>query len=394
MARKIITGIDIGSSTVKTVIAEANADEKQINVLGTGISPSHGLRKGYVINPNDVAFAIEKSVEEAQENSGLTIRNAFVSIGGIGLQAIASKGTVIIARADHEITEKDLERAIEQSEIQLNRASNHLLNRTIIHRFSLWHKIDGNLALGDPVGMKGEKLETETLFITCLNQHLANLIRSLELSKTRIEDIIAAPWAMSHQLLNQKEKEVGSLLLDIGGDTSSIIVFEESKPISLETLPLGSNHISYDIARGFQVSLNEAEQLKISYGKDPFLARKLDNIIEPRLKDIFELVEKHLSRIKRSQLLPAGIILTGGGANLLKIEEIAKKSLGLPVQIGRPKFIKNAEDPICKNPVWSIALGLCLVGFLDEGGSNLATVGGLMTKIKSTLSKCVKIFLP
>lgn len=369
MSREIIMGIDVGTSNVKVVVMEKNSETALPRVVSTGLSVSQGLRRGYIVNPAETANSIRDAVTQAKKAANLNIKNAFISIGGAGLQGVHSKGSVLVSRTDHEINENDQKRSISQSEAQLNRnSSSYLLNREILHIFPVSYKIDGEQIMGDPVGMKGEKLETETFLITYPSQHLSNLIKSMELAGVTIEDAIAKPWAMSHTLLNRQEKEVGSLLINIGGDTSTIIVFEEGVPISSEVFPFGSNHITYDIARGFQVPLQEAEELKLSYDSDSSIKKKLANIIEPRLSDIFELVETHLDKINRVGLLPAGIIITGGGANLPRIDEIAKKALSLPVQLRQSRFYEDPKFTVA-NPMWSVAAGVCLASLNGKENS-------------------------
>lgn len=395
MSREIIMGIDVGSSAVKTVILGKNNDKNIPAILGTGLSVSHGLRRGYIINPEEVAQSIEKSVREARKNANINIKQAFVSIDGAGLQSLKSSGSIVVARADNEITENDIKRAVNQSESQLNRASSSfLLNRDILHNFPISYKIDGEQVMGNsPLGMKGEKLEVETLFITCLTPHMNNLVKSMEMAKIQVEDISAAPYVMSHCLLGPREKEVGALLINIGGDTSSIIVFEEGSPVSSEIFPIGSNHITYDIARGFQIPLSQAEEMKLSYGNDSSLKRKLQNIIEPRLNDIFELAENHLRKINRSGLLPAGVILTGGGANTINIEDLAKKLLALPVQSSQPKFMEDPKNPV-SNPIWSVAMGLCLNNFADTSYSSSILPQKLGRGAKNLMVRWFKNLLP
>ena len=174
-------------------------------------------------------------------------------------------------------------------------------------------------------------------------------------------------------------------------DTSSLMVFEEGSPVSLEIFSIGSNHITYDVAQGFQILLDEAEQLKTSYGSDSSVKRKLHTIVEPRLNDIFELVENHLNKIKRNKLLPAGIILTGGGSNLLGIDDMAKSSLQIPAQLTTSNFSGDPKE-ILSDPIWSVALGLCLTG-MDDKVSNPDS-RGLGSKTKKTLMRLFKNFLP
>ncbi|MFC1751608.1 cell division protein FtsA [Patescibacteria group bacterium] len=396
MARDIVMGIDIGTSVVKTVIAERQEDSITPRILGYGASPAHGLRRGFIVDQNDVALAVKNSVNKAHKNIDSRIRRAYVAIEGIGIDGIRSKGSIVASRADNEITENDLKRAVSQCETQLGRSSSsYLLNREIVHSFPLIHKVDEEVVTGSPVGMKGEKLEVEALFITSPVQHFNNLIKTMDIAGITIEDIIAAPLANSHILLNKKEREVGCLLVNIGGDTSSMMVFEEGTPVSIEVFPIGSNHITYDIARGFQILLDEAERLKLSYDVDASMKRKLTSIIEPRLNDIFELIGGHLNKIQRTGLLPAGIILTGGGANLSNVESVAKKTLTLPSQLSQAKLSGCYNDPLI-DPSWSVALGLCSSA-LNEGDSTMSCSGGISgfgTKTKKMLVRWFKNFLP
>ncbi len=382
-------GIDVGTNTVKTVVAERRGDESVPRILATGVSPSHGLRKGFIINYEDVSASIKNSAKQALEKTNVAIKEAFVSIDGGGLEGIRSKGSIVVARADNEITENDVKRAQNQSEAQLNRSSSsYLLNREILHTFPISYKIDDEEIIGDPVGMKGEKLEVETLFATDHSQQVNFLVKSIESAGIKVEDIVAAPWAASYAVLNRKEKEVGCVLLNIGGDASSIIVFEEGGPVSMEILPIGSNHITYDIARAFQVLLNEAEELKISYGNDPAARRRLSSVIEPRLNDIFEFVGNHLNKIQRNGLMPGGIILTGGGANILGADEVAKKILKLPSQLSQNKMPENFGGEAA-DPLWSTAIGLCCIGLGDKD-----SLGKAGSKVKKTLLKWIKNFVP
>jgi len=384
-------GIDVGTSSVKTIVAEKKNGDTLPYILGSGVSPSHGLRRGVVINNQEVADSIRSSVKQALKNSGVDIKHAFISMGGTGIDGIRSTGAIAVSRADKEISKNDLARVINQSETELKRnLSTQILNRNILHHFPLSYRIDGETIIGSPIGMKGEKLEVDTLFITGLSQHVNNLLKSVDLAGINTEDIVVDSIATSHSILNNKEKEVGCLLVNIGGDTSSIVVFEEGGPVSLEIFPIGSNHITYDIAQGFQVLLDEADELKINFGEDSTTKRKLNTIIVPRLTDIFELVEKHLHKIKRTQLLPAGVILTGGGANLLGIDEVAKSSLKLPVQMSQPYFSGNSKN-ILNDPTWSVALGLCYMGLKKDGDSFSNQIG---SKTKNILNKCFRNFLP
>jgi len=370
MARNIITGIDAGSSTIRVIVAEQKKDGL-VNILGASQKQSEGIRRGYVTHLDDAAKGIENAVRAAEKSSTIPIKRAFVAIGGIGLGSIKSKGTIMISRADGEVTDYDVKRVVDQSEANLPNIS----NRRILHTIPLHFKIDGNPVIGRPAGMTGAKLEVETFFITCLGQHLSDLIKTVESAEVAVDDVVASPLAMSQAILTKAQKEVGCILVNIGASTVSVVVFEEGLPISLEVFPFGSDYITNDIALGLQVPLDEAEKIKINYSNSSSSGnkRKLSDIIEARLNDIFELIEAHLKKINRQEMLPGGVVLTGGGSSLFSLEEIAKASLHLPAKIGTfslrkdysPKNItaaaSNLKEQILNDPGWSTALGLCLM---------------------------------
>ena len=356
MPRNIVIGLDVGTSAVKIVVAE-NHPSNELHILGMAQKPSAGLRRGHVMDFDAGAESIKNAIKEAERLTGITVKHAYVSVGGFKLEALRAKGVVRISRADGEVAESDLKHAREEIEKNLTR----ITNRTIIHAFPIGFKIDGENVLGQPVGMKGEKLEADILFVTCLSQHLEGIVKSAEMAGVNVDDVAAGPVAASYAVLGKRQKEVGVILVDIGAETTSLAVFEESNLLSLEVFPFGSTHITNDIALGLQISLEEAEELKFNYISSD-QKKKLTDIIEARLDDIFELIESHLKRIGRNGLLPAGVILTGGGANLADIETFAKDSLKLPAKIGLPVIPLKIHDKQIHNPRWATALGLCVLG--------------------------------
>ncbi len=382
MARDIIIGIDAGTSAIKVVVAEKRPPN-ELHILSAVQKTSSGLRHGYVINSNAVTDEISKTIKEAEHISTVTIKHAYLSIGGVKLEAAKSKGTIVVSRADNEVTEADIKRAINQAESNLT----PIVNRSIIHTIPLSYKIDGEIILGQPVGLKGEKLEAEVLFVTSLNQHLSTLVKSVEMAGINVDDIYAAPVAASYAVLDKHQKEVGVVLVDIGAETTSMAVFEEGNLLSLAVFPFGSAHITNDIALGLKISLEEAEQLKFNYVSDN-QKRRLTEIIEARLDDIFELIGNHLRKIGRNELLPAGVILTGGGANLIEIENFAKNSLKLPAKIGLPVISLKMHDKQIQNPKWATALGLCVFGSEEKIGP-----AGKPPSLKPIL-RWLKSFLP
>jgi len=383
MARDTIIGLDVGTSNIKIAVAE-NRSPNEVHIIGVAQTPSAGLRRGYVIDQEAVSQAIRHAVKEAERICNTNIRHAYISIAGVKLEAIRAKGLVMVSRADSEITETDIRRAVAQAENSISR----IANKAIIHRAPIAFRLDGEIVFGRPIGLKGEKLETDAIFVTCLDQHLSDLVKSAESARVAVDDVIASPLASSHAVLTKQQKEVGVILIDIGSETTSLAVFEEGSLISLEVLPIGSKHITNDIALGLQVSLEEAEELKLNYTYDN-QKKKLTDIVEARLDDIFELIENHLKKIGRNELLPAGAILIGGGANLSNIENFAKSSLKLPAKIGFLATPVKIHDKQILNPKWAACLGLCVYGLNPE-----PEIGLPAKKSEGPIIRWLKSFLP
>lgn len=232
MARDIIIGLDVGTSAVKIVAAENQMNE--LRILAAAQKPAAGLRHGYVLDPEAASESIKAAAKDVERISNTAVKHAYISISGVKLESIRAKGTVMVSRADAEIAEDDVKRAINQAESNLGGIN----NRSIIHRIPVLFKIDGEIILGRPTGTKGEKLEADVLFITSLNQHLDNLVKSVDLADINIDDIIAGPLAESYAVLNKRQKEVGAALVDIGAQTTSLAVFEENNLLSLGVFPL------------------------------------------------------------------------------------------------------------------------------------------------------------
>jgi cell division protein FtsA len=353
MRRNIVTGIDVGTNITRVVIAELSSETGTPRVIGMGFAESRGLRSGYVTNMQEATRSISTAIAHAEEEAGVRIRSVFLSIGGISLEAITNQDSIMISRADNEVTDLDVEKVITTT-----REKARLINKQVIETIPLSYKIDGKEIYGRPVGIKGTKLEIKMLFITAFEQHVADLIQATEDAGVEVEDIIPAPIAASLIALTKRQRAVGCLLANIGAETVSIAVFEEDIPVSLEVFPIGSTDITNDIALGFQIPLEEAESLKKG-GVKAFERKKLEEIIEARLSDIFELIESHLKKIGRNGLLPAGIILTGGGAGISTIEDFAKGTLMLPSKVARLPL--NEGEPI-QDSSWFVAYGLCIFG--------------------------------
>jgi len=389
MADQIITGIDVGTYHVKVAIARLpkNATDKTIpEIIGTGYAESRGLKNGYIIQNDEVARSIKSAIAQAEKSAGVIVKKAHVAIGSIGLEETYSRGEIIPARADSEITLSDVEKVMQDSE---DRIVDHIPNRKILHNIPLRYTVDGVEVLGRPQGMRGTKLEVDALFITSYEQHIEDLVNTIESIGVYTEDIIASPLAASFVMLNKTQKKAGCILANMGSETTSIVVFEDSTPISLKIFPIGSNDITNDIALGLKVSIEEAEKIKrggmtsATYSK-----KRLDEIIHNRLNAIFTLIDTHLKKIKRDGLLPAGIILTGGGSNTHGITDVAKASLALPARTATLEIGKNTK---IKDATWAVAYGLCMWGASDtEDTSTL----GIVKHTRKTLFSWFNQFLP
>ena len=393
MARNIITGIDVGTYYVKVVITDTREknDKGFPKIIGVGMAESRGLRHGYVTNVRDVADSIRKAVSSAEEKSGVKVKKAFVGVAGIGLASSIVTSSVITSRADAEITDIEVTKLHDQCEKDIPHAV--IANRRIIYDIPLQYKIDGVPALGRPEGLKGNKIELKTLFITCLDHHVTDLIQAVNEAGIEVDDVMAAPMAAGFVTLTKAQKIAGCVLANIGAETVSIAVFENNIPTSLEVFPIGSTDITNDIALGLKVPLEEAEQIKIgAITGSSFPRKKLEEIVGARLSDIFELIEAHLKKIGRNGLLPAGIIITGGGAGLTSIDDMARATLRLPSRIGS---INGAEAKSSfKDATWAVAYGLCIWGIHAEEGPEIDGTKRFFSHLWKATSRWFKQFLP
>ena len=401
MKRSQITiGIDIGTHYIKVIVSEKEHGQSRPKIIGYGFSKSKGIRHGYVIHPTDAVTSIRKAIRNAEKESGIQISEAFISIGGIGLGSFVSTGNVIVSRADSEITDIDVDKAMNESQEDI--PSSHSANRRVLHAIPVGYKIDGKDTLGKPQGLKGSRLEVKTLFITCLEHHLNELFQVIEDAGVEIIDVMASPLASSFVTLTKSQKIAGCVLANIGSETVSIMVFENGIPISLEVFPIGSNDITNDLALGLQVSLEEAEEIKIfEENRSSHPKKKLEDIISARLSDIFELIEAHLKKNNKSGLLPAGVIITGGGAGISMIDDIAKAYLKLPSRAGGllcdPADLKCLPNTVdMENSSWSVAFGLCIFGLTSdkEGYVSSGSIKRMFKQMKNKLVKFFTQFLP
>lgn len=361
---RITTGIDIGTYQVKVVVVEEIADKsggRQLRIIGTGLAESKGLRHGYIVNKEEVSASILRAKQQAESVARVPIRSAFLAVGGISLDEARATGSAIISRADQEITVLDLDRA---SKAAREAAAPGFLNRHVLHSIPLEYRVDGAKTLGDPIGMKGVRLEVDYLFITCLSQHEDMLTKAVEDANIEIIDQMASPLAGSYVLLDGEQKMKGCVLANIGAETVSIVVYDEGIPVSVKVFPVGSSHITDDIALGFRISLDEAERVKLGrLSGQMYPRKKVDDLVASRLVSMFTLIDKHLKSLGRRGPLPAGIIISGGGAGTGSISDIARGSLKLPARLAEFRLSSDAK---IQDATWAVSYGLALWGLTGD----------------------------
>lgn len=402
---KLIAGIDIGSSKITTLIAQYDEEEERVSITGVGVSPARGVRKGQIVDIEEAAESVVASVEQAERMAGYGLSHVFATIGGAHITSRNSSGVVAVADPSGEINDSDIERVIDAaSAVSLPEA------REILHVIPKEYKVDGETQVKDPNGMTGVRLEVETHLITGSSTAIKNIEKTIGEVGLTIDEMVFVGLASAESVLSETEKELGVVLVDIGGGTTSIEVFIEGAIAYSGVLPIGGKNVTNDIAAGLRVSLDAAEQLKcglkkywsrlqkresekveidmramgISEGERKVSGKTLiDGIIKPRLNEIFTMVGEQLANADVAGKTPSGIVVTGGGALCVGIEESAKRMLSMPVRIGKPVGVSGLVDEV-NSPSFAAGVGLLLYGAREEKpAQNLWTPSGFVSKVSS-----------
>ena len=409
MSHSLITALDVGTSTIQTVIAERKNGEG-LRILGIGVAPSSGVRKGVVTDIAEATAAIRRSVTEAERRAGVQAKFCWAAVGGVQTSVASSKGIVAVSRADGEISSEDVRRVLAAAESFVARNP----NREILHIIPRSYRVDDVPDVRDPVGMHGVRLEVETLIIETSISSLKNLLKCIEGAGLRVEDYIFSPLAASYAVLSKRQKELGALLLDMGGGITHFMIFEEGVPLHAGVLPIGGNLITNDVAIGFQTHIDIAERIKLAYGSclpgdigkrdqvrlAEFLPeetavrgrRELAEIIQARLRDIFELLQKELKKIDRKQLLPGGVVLVGGSSGLPGIIELTRAEMLLPAEFGAPEIIGFHDAQTSSS--FATVLGVLKWTEMRMEESDAAWTGRLSRLTQSTWMRWLKSLLP
>jgi cell division protein FtsA len=409
--KDIICGIDIGSSNIRTVISQIISQEEKPRIVGVGVSPSAGVRKGVIVDLEETIKSINSSVEQAERGAGVTAEHAIISVGGSHIFSQYSKGVIAVGRADGEVTEDDINRVIGAAQ-----AISVPPNKEILHIIPRDYSLDDQKNIKDPLGMNGVRLEVDAMIVEGSSPFIRNLTKCTEQAGISIDSLVLSSLAASKAVLSKRQKELGVVLIDIGGGTTSIAVFEEDDLLHVAAIPVGGNHITNDIAIGLRTSIEVAERVKLEYGnaspneigkKENINLSEIDSqeegivsryhvaeIIEARMEEILNMVNKELRLIKKDKLLPGGAVLVGGTSKMPGAVDLAKNILGLPAQTGFPIPLGGLVDKV-DDPSFATSVGLVLWGLENhqmgkKGGFGNRLVGNISAPVGETVTSIKK----
>ena len=407
---QLYIGLDIGTSKVACVVGLMEDDSDKPSIIGVGVAPTTGLRRGVIVDIDETVSSITAAVDEAERVSGIPIHRATISIDGSSVRSLNSSGVIAVSHADHIIQTEDVHR-VEDAATAVQLPANH----EIVQVFPRRYTVDGEAVIKDPAGMTGVRLEVESHIITAHTGALKNLHRVLDQAGVDIEGQVLVPIAAAETVLTKQQKELGVVLVDIGSGTTGVAVYQEGSVVHSGILPVGSGHITNDLAIGLRTNVDTAEAVKLKYAevaqgiagkadivKIPELGadqnvekRHLDMIVTSRVAEILDMVAAEMRKAGKDVMLPAGVVMTGGGANLKGLVAYAKQGLKLPVSIGRPKNFNGLVDRI-DDPAFAAPIGLMLSN-MQFGGvvrhnkrKGSGSMGGSFGKIKDSLKR----FLP
>ena len=407
---EIVTGLDIGTYSIKALVAQRKG--KDWEVLSYAQIPSFGLRKGAVVSIEETSKNVQMIIAGIEKECNRKINSVFVNIGGNHLYVIPSDGIISVSRADQRISKEDVDRVL-----QATKAINIPHNEEVLDVFPKEFIIDDQKGIKQPEGLTGIRLEAKVLLLCYFQPYFTNLTNAVLNAKLQINDVIPSSLAAANAVLTPQQKELGVALIDIGAATTSLAVFEEGELLHLAVFPIGSANITNDIAIGLKTDVAVAESIKKQHGtcvfartekdkKDQsrkkievfdkssslnFTKKNLVDIIEPRVSEILDLIQKELKKINRQELLPGGVVITGGGAKIPKIKELTKDILKLSCEIGSPKGIMGLED----DPALATVVGLVLEGVdSDRGGGMMEFTQGWWSRFWNKFKKWLKNFIP
>lgn len=377
-------GIDFGTSTIKLVVAET-LQNQHARIITNIESPAQGFRHGYIVDQEKAAESLNVALQKLAK-TGQRVLKARIAFGGVGLKSQYVR-TSIDEIKNSEITERHVHEVVQKAE---DLFVEKYPNKKILHIIPVKYRVDSRDVLGTPIGMYGNAIEVKVIFITTLEHHYDAIMSIIERNGIDVIDTIASPIADASSSLSYKQRNQGCMLTNIGAETTSFSTFENGIITSLDIIPIGSNDITNDIALGLQIPLEEADLIKKG-GKNEHPKRKVDEIIHARIADILELADKHLLKIKKSRLLPAGIVFTGGGSQIAHINEYAKQELKLPSEeVTLNKISKKTKRSLRVPNQFSVSYGLCN----SDSGRTRTKRRFSLKKIKRTVSDFISQIMP
>lgn len=402
----MIVGIDVGTSKICTLVSELD-DRGKAQVIGVGVAPSRGLRKGVVVNVKEATAALSESVEKAERTSGYDIEQAYVNLSGTHISSLNSRGVVSISHREDGITVDDVERALDAA---CAVAIPH--NQEIVHVIPRGYVVDGQSGVRDPLGMHGFRLEVEAHIVIASATSIQNLVKCVNGAGVAVDELVSAGIAAGGAVLTDTEREMGVVLVDIGAGATNIAIFIDGTIWHTVTLGMGGGYITQDIAIGLRLSPEAAEEVKTSGGhalmeqippednitilplgestRQVVPRWQLAEIIEARAEEIFAMIQKEIKRSGYDGLLPAGIVLCGGTAQMPGLQELGRRVLGLPVRIGEPQELQGLVDTI-STPAHAVGIGLINWGVTVDARPQLRRSGpGLGKRFLDWL----RVFLP
>lgn len=415
---KIIAGIEVGSSKVSTIIAQLQSDtqgvEHEVNIIGSSSVESKGIKKAQIVNIEEAVDSIVQSVEGAERMAGFNLDNAYVAIGGAHISSQNSHGVVAVSDPRGEINESDVDRVVEAAS-----AISLPSSREIVHILPQEYIVDGESGVKDPIGMTAVRLEVQTHLITASSASVNNLKKAINEVGIKVNDLVYTGLAASESVLTKTEKELGCALIDIGGGTTSLAVYIDGAISHSSVIPIGANNVTNDLAIGLRISLEASEKIKLylsefekkknkkdsesgnsdeidlqSLGIEEIkkVSRKtiVEGIIRPRLNEIFSMVKLQMDKDFSSSQIPAGFVLTGGGAETVVAQDSAKRVLSLPIRIGKPKGVTGLIDDIML-PLYAAPIGLIMYGVEhEEEAPSTAFASKFRLPQKGFITKMVK----
>ena len=375
--KKIIVGLDIGTTKIDVIIGELN-DNQELRIVGVGTSPSEGLRKGVVVNIDATVKSIQKAVEEAELMAGIDVKEVYVGIAGKHIKSLTARGIVAVSSRGNEITHADVRRVIEQAS-----TINLPTDREIVHVIPQGYVVDDQTGIKDPVGMNGVRLEGDVHIVTANTSSIQNIYKSVERAGIKVADIVLEPLASAYAVLDKDERELGVAVLDIGGGTTDLAIFVDDSIRYTNCLDLGGESVTNDVAMGISTPKDRAEEIKKKYGackisslmKDEYVTvpgvggredkqvhkEFLVTIVRARMAEIFQLVARDIQRTKLREKIGAGLVLTGGTALIPGACELAEEIFKIPVKLGNPKATSGLMDTV-NTPIHATGLGLVFYG--------------------------------